>query len=65
MADDIVVSPGSGATVVTDEVTSGRHYQRVMLTDGAEGSENHVSVRADGTQEVSLSDLTAAPCSAC
>ena len=60
MADNIDISPGSGATVATDQVGSGRHYQRVKLTDGAEGSENHASVRADGTQEVSLSDLNAA-----
>jgi hypothetical protein len=60
MADNIDISPGSGATVATDEVASGRHYQRMKLTDGAEGSENHASVRADGTQEVSLSDLNAA-----
>ena len=59
MADNIDVSPGSGATVATDQVGSGRHYQRVKLTDGAEGSENHASVRADGTQEVSLSDINA------
>lgn len=60
MADNIDISPGSGATVATDQVGSGRHYQRVKLTDGAEGSENHASVRADGTQEVSLSDINAA-----
>jgi hypothetical protein len=65
MADDIEVSPGSGATVVTSEVAGGRHYQRVKLIDGAEGSENHASMRADGTREVSLSDLTAAPFSVC
>ena len=59
MADNIDISPGAGATVATDEV-GGRHYQRVKLTDGAEGSENHASVRADGTQEVSLSDVAAA-----
>ena len=59
MADNIDITPGAGATVATDEV-GGRHYQRVKLTDGAEGSENHASVRADGTQEVSLSDLSAA-----
>ena len=47
------------ATVATDEV-GGRHYQRVKVTGGAEGSENHASVRADGTQEVSLADVNAA-----
>jgi hypothetical protein len=60
MADNIDISPGAGATVATDQVGSGRHYQRMKLTDGAEGSENHASVRADGTQEVNLSDLNAA-----
>jgi hypothetical protein len=60
MADNIDISPGSGATVATDQVAAGRHYQRFKLTDGAEGSENHASVRADGTQEVSLADLNVA-----
>ncbi len=59
MADNIDISPGAGATVATDEA-GGRHYQRVKLTDGAEGSEQHASVRADGTQEVSLTDVAAA-----
>ncbi|MCL4393648.1 MAG: hypothetical protein M1482_02355 [Chloroflexi bacterium] len=59
MADNVDITPGAGATVATDEV-AGRHYQRMKLTDGAEGSENHASVRADGTQEVSVSDLAAA-----
>ena len=60
MPDNIDISPGAGATVATDQVPSGRHYQRMKLTDGAEGSENAASVRADGTQEVSVSDLAAA-----
>ena len=59
MADNVDITPGAGATVATDEV-GGRHFQRVKLTDGAEGSANHASVRADGTQEVTLSDLNAA-----
>ncbi len=59
MADNVDITPGAGATVATDEI-SGRHFQRVKLTDGAEGSANHASVRADGTQEVSLSDISAA-----
>jgi hypothetical protein len=59
MADNVDITPGAGATVATDDV-GGRHYQRMKLTDGAEGSGNHASVRADGTQEVSLSDLSAA-----
>ncbi len=59
MPDNVDITPGTGATVATDEVR-GRHYQRMKLTDGAEGSENAASVRADGTQEVSVSDLAAA-----
>ena len=60
MPDNVDITPGAGATVATDLVGSGRHYQRIKLTDGAEGSENHASVRADGTQEVTLSDINAA-----
>ena len=59
MADNIDISPGVGATIATDQVPGGRHYQRMKLTDGVEGSENHASVRADGTQEVCLSDVNA------
>jgi hypothetical protein len=59
MADNVDITPGAGATVATDEV-GGRHFQRMKITDGAEGSTNHASVRADGTQEVSLSDISAA-----
>lgn len=59
MADNVDITPGAGATVATDEV-DGRHYQRMKLTDGGEGSANHASVRADGTLEVSVSDLAAA-----
>lgn len=59
MADNVDITPGAGATVATDQI-GGRHYQRMKLTGGVEGSENHASVRADGTQEVTLSDVTAA-----
>ena len=59
MADNIDITPGAGATVATDQGWAGVHYQRIKLTDGAEGSENPASVRADGTQEVSLADINA------
>ena len=59
MADNVDITPGAGATVATDQI-GGRHYQRMKLTGGAEGSENHASVRVDGTQEVTLSDISAA-----
>lgn len=36
MADDIDVTPGSGKTVATDEVSS-RHYQIIKLAHGADG----------------------------
>jgi hypothetical protein len=60
MADNVDITPGAGATVATDQVASGRHYQRMKLTDGREGSENHANVRADGTQDVNLADINAA-----
>lgn len=37
MADDIAITPGSGATVATDDV-SGRHHQVVKIADGTDGS---------------------------
>lgn len=60
MADNIPITPGAGAVVATDAMPDGRHYQRVKLTDGAPDSEHHASVRADGTLEVILSDMSAA-----
>lgn len=40
MADNVAITPGSGATVGTDEVTIGgvsQHVQRVKLVDGTDG----------------------------
>lgn len=40
MADNVDITPGSGATIGTDEVTIGavlQHVQRVKLVDGTEG----------------------------
>lgn len=37
MADDIAITPGSGASVATDDV-GGRHFQRVKLALGADGT---------------------------
>jgi hypothetical protein len=37
MADDIAVTAGSGTTIATDEI-SGRHFQRVKLALGADGT---------------------------
>ena len=46
MADNLLVTPGSGATVATDEV-GGAHYQRVKIQIGADGERADV----DGGQQ--------------
>lgn len=45
MPDDITITPGVGATVATDEI-SGRHFQRVKLTYGADGVAADVTATA-------------------
>lgn len=68
MADDIEVTPGSGAPVATDDV-GGRHYQRVKLTDGTadsatpikagggtEGDALRVTIASDSTGVLSVDD---------
>lgn len=45
MADDIAITPGSGATVATDEV-SARHYQLIKPAFGADGAATMVSATA-------------------
>lgn len=42
MADNILVTPGAGATVATDEVGS-RHFQIVKLAHGADGTAGDVT----------------------
>lgn len=49
MADNIGVTPGSGATVSTDEV-SNLHYQEVKLVDGRKGQ--ITPVRASASNEL-------------
>lgn len=41
MANDIVVTPGTGTTIATDE-TGGHHYQLAKLVDGTENSEARI-----------------------
>jgi hypothetical protein len=43
MADDIAVTAGSGTTVATDEI-GGRHFQRVKLALGADGTATDAGV---------------------
>ncbi len=45
MADDVAITAGSGTTVATDEI-AGRHFQRVKLTIGADGTATDVSAGA-------------------
>lgn len=42
MADNVDITPGSGATIAADEV-AGAKYQRVKLTWGADGTANDAS----------------------
>jgi len=47
MADDIAVTPGSGATIGADEISSVK-YQRVKLIHGADGVNDGDISRANG-----------------
>ncbi len=55
MADDVAITPGSGATIATDEVAS-RHYQKVKPVFGADDTVTTPSTNAGnadaGTQRV-------------
>lgn len=42
MADDIQITPGSGAPVATDEI-AGRHFQRIKITHGPDGTATDTS----------------------
>lgn len=45
MADNLAVTPGSGATIAADDI-AGVHYQRVKVAAGADGSATDVSAAA-------------------
>ena len=47
MADDIEITPGTGANVATDDCTTG-HVQLVKLAYSADGNRTHVSADANG-----------------
>jgi hypothetical protein len=47
LADNIDVTPGTGATISTDEGAGG-HVQRVKLALSADGSETHIPADANG-----------------
>lgn len=46
MADNIPITPGSGADVATDDV-SGNHYQRMKISDGVADSAVHLNIVAE------------------
>lgn len=48
MADNLDITPGTGKTIATDEV-SGVHFQRVKLTTGADGSAEPIGDDDKGT----------------
>jgi hypothetical protein len=43
MADDVPITAGSGTNIATDEI-GGRHYQRVKLAIGDDGTANDASL---------------------
>lgn len=45
MADNLAVTPGSGATIASDDI-GGVHHQRVKISQGADGSATDVSSAA-------------------
>jgi hypothetical protein len=47
MADDIQVTPGSGAAVATDDI-GGKHYQKVKIGWGPDGTWTETSTAAAG-----------------
>ncbi len=66
MADDIAVTPGSGATIAADEVSSSKH-QRIKFGLGADGSANDAlggsGTVADGVRRAVLATDVALPAS--
>lgn len=69
MSDNVAVTPGSGATIATDDI-GGIQYQRVKVTFGADGSATDVSegnpLPISGTfwqttQPVSVASMPATP----
>jgi hypothetical protein len=57
MADNIAITPGTGATIAADDI-GGVHYQRIKLSLGADGTANDASAGVGavgtGTQRVTL-----------
>jgi hypothetical protein len=56
MADDIAITPGAGATVATDQLAGGEHYQLIKLAYGALDTANLVTSTTTNPFPVALSD---------
>lgn len=56
MADDLGYTPGSGATVATDEI-GGRHFQLVKMVHGADGIAHQTSNGNPMPVEVTTGEL--------
>lgn len=60
MADNVPITPGSGATIGTDEVTIGgtlQHVQRVKLVDGTDGGTGLIGGDATNGLDVDVTRL--------
>jgi hypothetical protein len=60
MADNVAITPGSGATIAADDISSVL-YQRVKISVGADGSATDVSSAAPLPTVGAWTTLTAAP----
>lgn len=60
MADNVAITPGSGATIAADEISSVL-YQRVKVTHGADGTATDVSTTSPLPTRRVGATLTAAP----
>jgi hypothetical protein len=54
MADNVSITPGTGATIATDDI-GGSHFQRVKLVDGTLDSE--VAIKATPNGELAAASL--------
>jgi hypothetical protein len=60
MADNVAITPGSGASIAADDISS-VYYQRVKISEGADGSATDVSSTNPLPTRGAWTTLTAAP----
>src|SRR5690606_9584615 len=56
MANDVPITPGSGATVATDE-TGGKHYQLIKLVSGTEDATDRIGGDATNGLDVDVTRI--------